>query len=450
MNQSNTPDPKTTYAMGLTSSVAMGVGAMIGAGIFALLGQIASLAGGLTPWLFVAAAAVSMLSGYSYARLGVRYPSSGGIAEYLVQGYKPGFAAGAMTIMLYLSLVVGMGLVSRAFGAYAVSMLPKGAPPIMTYVFTSSVIVILAVVNAIGSDVVGRAERYIVITKVALLSAFIVGGIAMAHRTGGSAPSRSSAPSLVHAFALCLLAYQGFGVITNTVGDMPNAKRNLPRAIYLAVGVVAVVYVGIALATLSNLSIAQITRAQDYALAEAARPLLGQAGFTIVAITALLSSASCVNANLYSTANMTLLMATVRELPPVEARRVWRGGTVGLFSTAAMALVVANLLDLSQIATLTSIAVLFVFAIVHLGHFIRLTGETGASRVIVGLAFLANAAVLVVFGVEAVSKSRTLAVLLVGFVALACVSELIALRLSGPIKPTFDGKRTAVDGGEVE
>jgi len=424
--------------MGLWSSASMGVGAMIGAGIFALLGQVASLAGSMTAWVFVAAAVVSMLSGYSYAKLGVRYPSSGGVAEYLVRGYGPGFIAGSLTMLLYLAMVVGMSLVARAFGAYGAAILPAGASPLWEHALTISVVVVLSIINAVGTDAVGRTERWIVAIKVTLLAAFVVAGLALAHTPPASPTAGINPWNLVHALALCLLAYQGFGVITNTVGSMPNPDRTLPRAIYLSLAVVALVYVGIAMATLANLSVDQIAGARDYALAKAAQPIFGSVGFTVVALTAMLSAASCINASLYSSANMMYMMVTVRELPPLESRRVWRGGTVGLFTTTALVIVVSNLIDLASIASLASLIFILIYACVHLGHAWRLTSQTGASRSLIIIAFLANAVVFVMFIATTIGHSPTLAGLFVLLIIISGITELVAHRVSGPIVAAHD------------
>ncbi len=412
----------------------MGVGAMIGAGIFALLGQVATLAGALTPWVFALAAFISLLSAYSYARLGVRYPSSGGVAEYLVRAYGAGFVAGWTTVLLYLAMVVGMSLVAGAFGAYGNALLPGDGSPLRARILTAGVVILLLLINASGSDAVGRSERIIVTLKVLLLAVFVIVGISFAK--GPEEPHRVPmhiAP-LAHALALCLFAYQGFGVITNTAGEMPNPTRTLPMAIFLAVTIVMMVYVGVAVATLANLSIEEIRRTREYALAEAARPIFGAAGSTIVSLTAMISAASCINASLYSSANMTYLMATARELSAIESRRVWRGGTVGLFTTGALVLICALLLDLSSIAVLASLSFLVVYVVVHAGHLGFLVSETGASRIILVLALLTNAVALLFFAASTFLQSPRLAIVLACMLILAATLELIAHRVRGPLR----------------
>lgn len=434
--------------MGVWTSASMGVGAMIGAGIFALLGQVAALTGGYTPLLFVTGAAISLLTGYSYAKLGIRYPSSGGVAEYLVQGFTSKYVAGVLTVMFYLSIVIGMALVARAFGTYAAAMTPAGADSIWTPVFTVAIVATLALINAAGAAAVSKSERYLVAVKIVLLLAFMVAGIATAQRPSIASPGFTlTAANSVHALAMCLLAFQGFGVITNAIDDMPNPARTLPRAIMAAIAIVAIVYIGVTYATLLNLSVDEVIAARDYALAEAAKPTFGSIGFTIVSVTALLSAASCINASLYSSAKMTLMMATVRELPAIETRWVWRGGSVGLFSTAAIVLVFALGLDLARIASLASVIFLFIYGSVHLGH-LRVTRETGASRPLVAIAFLLNAGVFVAFTILTVAQSWFLSLTLLGIVAAACVMELIVRRTNGPIRSTVDATPTTAPAQE--
>lgn len=428
--------------MGVWTSASMGVGAMIGAGIFALLGQVASLTGSYTPLLFVTGALISILTGYSYAKLGIRYPSSGGVAEYLVQGFSSKYIAGVLTVMFYLSIVIGMAMVARAFGTYAAAMTPSGADSIWTPIFTVAIVALLVIVNAVGSAAVSKSERYLVAIKIILLLAFVAVGIMTARRSSIASPGFTlTATNSVHALALCLLAFQGFGVITNAIDDMPKPERTLPRAIMSAIVITAIVYIGVTYATLLNLNVSEVIKARDYALAEAAKPTFGSIGFTIVSVTALLSAASCINASLYSSAKMTLMMATVRELPKIEQRWVWKGGSVGLFSTAAIVLVFALGLDLGKIASLASIIFLLIYASVHLGH-LRLTHETGAAKPLVAIAFVINAGVFVAFVVLTVAQSWFLSLTLIGILLASCVMELIVRQTNGPIRSTTNTNTT--------
>jgi len=401
-------------SMTLASAISMGVGAMVGAGIFALMGEAGERAGNAVYLSFIVAGLISLLSGYSYAKLGVRYPSSGGIVEYLVQGYGESYITGTISIILYLSVVVVMAMVARAFGSYAAALLIPNSSTVYANIFASAMVIFLTFINFAGSNIVSRVEKFIVIVKISILSIFIIAGsllikpnLLLAQESG------TSVFNVLSTVAICLLAYHGFGVITNTVEDMPTPSITLPRAIYGAIGIVILIYVGAALAVFGNLPLHEIIKAKDYAMAEAAKPVFGHIGFIVIAIAALMSAASSVNANLYSTANMTLLLAKDGELPEFEGHRIWHAGTGGLLTTAILILLIANFLDLSRIAILGSIVYLIVYSVVHWGHLRRLTSETRALKTVVSLAFFSNFMVLVIFGIQSVKNNPLVIYLLV-------------------------------------
>lgn len=144
-------------AIGLWSAVAIGIGAMIGAGIFSILGVGGQIAGNALYISFIIGGIVALLSTYSYAKLGVRYPSAGGPAEYLVQGFGDGILSGGFNILLWISYVFGLALYSRAFGEYAKTFLPASAPGLWTNIFAIVVILIFTAINFIGAKAVGRS-----------------------------------------------------------------------------------------------------------------------------------------------------------------------------------------------------------------------------------------------------------------------------------------------------
>lgn len=107
-----------TKKLSLIGSIALGTGVMIGAGIFALVGQVAELAGSAIPWAFVAGAVVVAFSAYSYVRYSSTDPSSGGIAMILTAAYGPGVIAGSFSLFMYVSMILAESLLARTFGTY--------------------------------------------------------------------------------------------------------------------------------------------------------------------------------------------------------------------------------------------------------------------------------------------------------------------------------------------
>ena len=139
----------------------------------------------------------------------------------------------------------------------------------------------------------------------------------------------SSYPSLykiVASVALTFFAYLGFNVITFTAGDLRKPSHDLPRAMTCALGITTVTYVLVAVGVFGTLSTSEVIGYGETAIAEAARPTLGDAGFTIMAIVALLSTAGCTNATLYASGNLTDQLARPTCSRGSSARRpVWVG-----------------------------------------------------------------------------------------------------------------------------
>jgi len=149
----------------------------------------------------------------------------------------------------------------------------------------------------------------------------------------------------------------------------------------------------VALAVFGNLSAAEVVKARDYALAEAARPFFGTAGFSIIAIAALISTASSINANLYAVTNVTYQLAKNGELPAAFGQPIAHSRE-GLLFSAVLIILLINFLNLMEIASVGSMTILLVHLIVHLGH-LRLYRETRAS---LGLILLAIAGSLLAIG----------------------------------------------------
>lgn len=351
--------------IGFWAVVAIGVGGMVGGGIFAVLGLAVQLAHGGTPAAFALAGVVTLLTTYSYAKLTVAYPSRGGTVTFLNRAFGAGMFTGSLNVLLWLSYVVMLSLYALAFGSYGATFLPEAWQTIGKHALISLSLITITGLNLFRAGVIGKAENWIVGLKVAILLFFVGVGFA-GIKTAQIAPGSWSPPLQLAAGGMIIfLAYEGFELIANTARDVRNVERTSPRAYYTAVGFVIVLYVLVSLVTVGNLAVDKIVAARDYALAEAARPFLGQAGFTLIAIAAMLSTASAINATLYGAARLSYCIARDGELPAVLERKVWGQRVEGLFITAGLTLFVANAFDLTIISTVGSAGFLLIFAAVN-------------------------------------------------------------------------------------
>jgi amino acid transporter len=357
--------------LGLVAVVAIGIGGMVGGGIFAVLGLAVQLARGGTPVAFALAGVVTVLTAYSYTKLSVAYPSRGGTVTFLDRAFGAGMFTGSLNIMLWLSYILMLSLYALAFGSYSATFLPEAWQAVGKHALISLSIVGITGLNLLRAQVIGKAENWIVGLKVAILLVFVGVGL-VGVKTSQIAPASWSPPlQLVAGGMIIFLAYEGFELIANTAQDVRDVARTLPRAYYAAVGFVIALYVLVSLVTVGNLSVDKIVAAKDYALAEAARPFLGQAGFTLIAVAAILSTASAINATLYGASRLSYTIARDGELPAVLERKVWGKPIEGLLITAGLTLLMANLFDLTSISTLGSAGFLLIFAAVNAANVLR-------------------------------------------------------------------------------
>ena len=237
--------------------------------------------------------------------------------------------------------------------------------------------------------------------------------------------------------ALTFFAYLGFSVITFAAGDLRNPTRELPLAMYAALGVTTVLYILISLGVFGTLTVEEAIGYGETAIAEAARPALGEAGFTMMAIAALLATASSVNATLYASGGLTAMLAGAGQFPTFFGRGSRLGPHAGLLITAGLVLVVANTVDLSAIASVGSACSLMIFLLVGATGY-RLRSETGAIGAIVLLGIAATAIVLVFFAVDTIRNAPETFAAIVAIAVLAVVLDVIWKRMRGPVGPPDD------------
>jgi amino acid transporter len=383
--------------LGYWEVTAIGVGGMVGGGIFAVLGLSVDLTRGGAPIAFLIAGFVALVTSYSYARLSVTFPSQGGTVAFLDRAFGPGLLTGSTNILLWISYIVMLSLYAYAFGSYGASLFPPASQFFWKHILITGSVIIITGLNLLSAKLIGEAEDWIVLIKLAILILFIAVGI---WGVDGSrlAPSAWSSPlNLIAGGMIIFLAYEGFELIANTAQDVRNARRTLPRAYYSGVGFVIVLYVLVSVVTVGTLPITKIVDARDYALAEAARPFLGQAGFLLIAIAAMLSTASAINATVYGAARLSYVIAKDRELPSTLERKAWGKPIEGLLITSGATLLIANLADLSSMSTMGSAGFLLIFAAVN-GANVILADDTQSkswlSQIGVGLCLSALACLL--------------------------------------------------------
>jgi len=385
-------------SLSLGGAVAMGTGVMIGAGIFALTGQVAELAGTWFPLAFLAAGVIAGFSSYSYIKVCNKYPSSGGIAMILKKAYGPSTITGACSLMMYFSMVINESLVARTFGSYTTQITSFGLDKgIIVPLLGVCLLAFAFFVNLMSNSFIQKFSYFMAFVKVGGLFLLAIGGLWVSGFEFQSltiVPEKTSSLNFLGAVAIGILAFKGFTTITNSGGELKNAKKNVSRTIIISLGICLLVYLITCFAVAGNLSIDEIVNAKNYVLAEASRPAFGEYGVLITVIFAIAATVSGVIASVFAVSRM---LAMLTEMDIVPHSHFGMPGDIQkhtLVYTIVIAMVLTVLFDLSSIASLGAIFYIVMDIAVHWGVLRYLKEDVGASAIILIAAIILDLVVL--------------------------------------------------------
>jgi amino acid transporter/nucleotide-binding universal stress UspA family protein len=375
--------------MGLSEATLIGVGAMVGAGIFVLTGIAAGTAGPALMLAFALNGVIALTAGMSYAELGSTFPQAGGGYAWAKLALPPpfGFLAGWMS---WFSHSVAASLYALGFGAYFAELLRSfgiGLPYLSegaeTKVLAVLVVALFTLVNFRGSSETGRAGNLITLGQMVVLFVFVVAGL-WALRGAPQWPDNFSpffprgVGGLLTAMGLTFVAFEGYEIIAQCGEEVRQPRRNIPRAILLAIAVVVPVYVLIAFVMLGATQVpageAAGTGVWEYlgghaelAVLEAAKQF-APGGIALLLLGGLFATTSALNATLYSSSRVSFAMGRDFNLPRQFAlihrqRRTPYGAT--LISSVVIVLM-AVALPLEDVASATDITFMFLFAMINI------------------------------------------------------------------------------------
>jgi amino acid transporter len=350
--------------------------------------------------------------------------------HFLVKSYGDGVLAGGLNLFMWAGYIISLALYATAFGSYGATFITSAPSALLVKSLAVGAVLLLTVLNAFGAKIMGRGETIIVAVKVAILVLFAVTGLFFIKADNLSPALWPGAESILFGAGILFIGYEGFGLVTNAAADMRDPRRLLPRALYTSVILVIIIYLAVSITVTGNLSNVEIAQAKDYALAEAAKPFLGEAGFKLIAIAALFSTASAINATLFGSANVCYMIARDGELPAGLDRTMWKDATGGLLVTAGLVILVMLLFDLSGIAMMGSAAFLLIYAAVNAGH-LKVLRETGANAVIVWLSLITCLAMFAILGIYTYQQQPAALVALVAIAAASFASEWAYRRRTG-------------------
>ncbi|MCF6196262.1 MAG: APC family permease [Emcibacter sp.] len=410
-------------SLSLVGAVSMGTAVIIGAGIFALTGQIAELAGQWFPLAFLVAAVVTGFSAHAYIKMSNAYPSAGGIAMFLQQAYGRGTVTAASALLMYFSMVINESLVARTFGTYTLQLFDVVQDSWLVPALSAGLLLFVFAINISGNRMIGLFSLVMAVLKIGGIAAFGIVGLWLSGFSFDSftvtSVQTSGGGGFLAAVALSILAYKGFTTITNSGSEIVDPHRNVGRAIIISIAICVVVYFLVAMAVAANLSLPDIIKAKNFALAEAARPTFGDLGLWFTVLLAIVATVSGLIASAFAVSRMLAMLTDMKLVPHRHFGMPGNIQTHTLVYTIALAMFLAVFFDLSRIASLGVVFYIVMDIIVQWGVFRYLRKEIKANSLVLLIAIGMD---IVVLGAFLMIKAQTdMLVIYVSIIIMALV-----------------------------
>ncbi|MDZ7701946.1 MAG: APC family permease [Halobacteriales archaeon] len=388
MEPENTRAPAAS--LGLLDATMVGIGAMIGAGIFVLTGLAAEIAGPAALLVFALNGGVTTFTALSYAELASAIPKNGGGYAYIRETFSAPVAF-VMGWTRWFTYMAAGALYALGFSSNFIEFvhlywagLPAGPGWEIGYALIA--VVSFIALNALSTEASGGAETVVTLVKIAILAVFIAFGVgAVSSATffdipAGATPGFSDffsegAMKVLPAMGLTFIAFQGYDLIATVTEEVENPRVNIPRAIFLSVGVTVAIYLLVVAVSIGTLGAERLGQAGERAVVEAAigfMPDIGifgaSIGAALIAFGAVFSTISALNAVVIGSSRIAFAMGRERQLPERLGHIHHRYGTpfLALLASGALMAVATVLAPISLVGNLASLFSLLGFVVVNL------------------------------------------------------------------------------------
>lgn len=298
--------------LGLISALAIGVGTMIAAGIFSLSGLAIQNVGSAAIVSFVLAAVVALFTALTYCEFVSIYPDSG-------EGYlyaRKTFSAPLAFLVgwaLFLGYASSCGFYLATFSSYFVEFVYH-----LDYGTIVGIIalILLTLLNVKGTKESGTFQIIVTAVKVILLIWLVVGGIGSVDPKMIVDKFSTDFGNIASTSALVFVTFFGFSAIAASAGEIVNPVKTIPRAIFISMGLVTVLYTLVILVILA----ANLQEYDEAAMGRAAELFLGGIGGMVIVGGGLFSMVSATNASIMAGSRVSLAMSQLGHLPEIFSR----------------------------------------------------------------------------------------------------------------------------------
>lgn len=352
-------DERLPREIGRVAFAALALNGMIGAGVFGLPSKAFASTGTLSPLLILVCAAIIGLVMLCFARAASFFGNTGGPQLYAGTAFGPfvGFQTGWL---LYIGRVTAGAANLNLMATYLGAIWPGADRGLRWLAIVGGACVLLTAINVVGVRLGVGSVLVITVLKLAPLFVLIAVGLAAADPEAYRGAQFPAYTTLGQAVLVFLYAFVGFEGALVPAGEGRDPRRDIPRALFLSLGVTAAIYVLVQIACIALLpSLAESARP----LAEAAAAVAGPAGAAAIALTAAVSIIGNGASAMLTAPRMTYGLALEGSLPGVLARVHDRFHTpyVSIVLFGALYFVFATQEQFEGLAAMSSLARVLVY-----------------------------------------------------------------------------------------
>jgi amino acid transporter len=354
-------DGSLIRALGVWGLAAAIVNVTIGAGIFRLPAGVAGALGAAAPLAYLVCAVAMGLIVLCFAEAGSRVAMTGGPYAYIEVAFGPfvGFLSG---VLLWAGLTAALAAVTSFFADSVAALVPALSSTTSKVLVMLAILAALASVNVRGVRDASRFNAAMTVAKLLPLALLVVVGAFSMHRANLVRPPTPSIAAVGRASTVLLFAFLGVEAALVPSGEVKDPARTVPRAVLLAIGVVALLYVSVQVVSQGVLGAALVNAKTP--VADAGGAALGSWGRTLILIGSTLSMFGYVSGMTLAVPRMLYAFARDGFLPRVLASIHPRFHTP--FWAIAIQTVIVALLAATgrfeQLAIVANGAVLLVYA----------------------------------------------------------------------------------------
>ncbi|OLB91021.1 MAG: hypothetical protein AUH25_03475 [Thaumarchaeota archaeon 13_1_40CM_38_12] len=372
-------------SLSLLDITMVGIAAMIAGSIFNLIGPAMHEAGPSLLIAFAFSGIISFFTALTYAELGSAFPEAGGGYRWVKEGLPRPNAFISGWIAWFAHMIAG-SLYAVSFGSFFGSLLTSvgfssnyGGIPLQT-IIGGIVVIIFTYVNYRGASLTGKVGNVLTLTQLAIIFSFIVAGLLAWSfvNHNWTANFQNFIPKgfvgMMLGLGITFIAFEGYEIIVQTGEEVKNPKKNIPRAIFITLGIVTTIYIVFTFSFLVGLDPSKIGSEawkfigdhQELGIPQAAEFLLPFG--TILALAGgMVSTVAGLSATTFSSSRVSFAMGRQYNLPYIfsSVHAKYHTPHFAIIASGFIMLVMAVWLPIEQLAIAAGVMFLFLFTQVN-------------------------------------------------------------------------------------